>query len=69
MLWNTQHVRNRANHIISRGLCHSFLHLFVLLALKPPLQTDATLLDITCCVHLHTLLHIVEFCWELLSKV
>ena len=36
MLWNTQHERNRANHIISSGLRHSFLHLFVLLALKPP---------------------------------
>ena len=34
-----------------------------------PLQTDATLLDIACCVHLHTLLHIVAFFWELLSKV
>ena len=36
MLWNTQHERNRANHvhIISSGLRHSFLHLFVLLALK-----------------------------------
>ena len=36
MLWNTQHERNRANHIISSGLRHSFLHLFVLLALKLP---------------------------------
>ena len=34
-----------------------------------PLQTDATLLDIACCVHLHTLLHIVACCWELLRKV
>ena len=24
-----------------------------------PLQTDATLLDVTCCVRLHTLLHVV----------
>ena len=36
MLWNTQHKRNRGNHIISSGLRHSFLHVFVLLALKPP---------------------------------
>ena len=36
MLWNTQHERNRGNHIISSGLLHSFLHVFVLLALKPP---------------------------------
>ena len=62
MLWNTQHERNRANHIISRCMFLSSLHLI-------PLQKDATLLDITCCVHLQTLLHIVAFCWELLSKV
>ena len=36
MLWNTQNERNRGNHIISSGLLHSFLHVFVLLALKPP---------------------------------
>ena len=24
-----------------------------------PVQTDATLLDVTCCVYLHTLLHVV----------
>ena len=36
MLWNTQHERIRANLIISSGLRHSFLHVFVLLALKPP---------------------------------
>ena len=36
MLWNTQHERNQANHIISSGLRHSFLHPFVVLALKPP---------------------------------
>ena len=29
------------------------------------MQTDATLLDVTCCVRLHTLLH-VSCCWELL---
>ena len=33
-----------------------------------PLQMDATLLDVTCCVHLHTLLHVVH-CSELLRKV
>ena len=25
--------------------------------------TDATLLDVTCCVRLHTLLHVVACCW------
>ena len=34
-----------------------------------PSATDATLLDVTCCVGLHTLLHVVECCWELLRKV
>ena len=27
-----------------------------------PVQTDATLLDVTCCVRLHTLLHVVGSC-------
>ena len=27
-----------------------------------PLQTEATLLDVTCCVRLHTLLHVVGCC-------
>ena len=27
------------------------------------------LLDVTCYVRLHTLLHVVECCWELLRKV
>ena len=31
-------------------------------------QTDATLLDVTRCVRLHTLLHVVACCWELLRK-
>ena len=26
-------------------------------------QTDATLVDVTCCVLLHTLLHVVGSCW------
>ena len=34
-----------------------------------PRATDATLLDVTCCVCLHTLLHVVECCWESLRKV
>ena len=29
-----------------------------------PTQTDTTLLDVICCVHLHTLLHVVACCWE-----
>ena len=33
------------------------------------LQTDATLLDVTCCVRFHTLLYVVACCWELLHKV
>ena len=32
-------------------------------------QQLPTLLDVTCCVRLHTLLHVVAFCWELLHKV
>ena len=31
-------------------------------------QQLPTLLDVTCCVRLHTLLHIVTCCWELLRK-
>ena len=34
-----------------------------------PVQTDATLLDVTCCVRLHTLLHVVRCCCVLLLKV
>ena len=34
-----------------------------------PVQTDATLLDVTCCVRLHTLLHVVGCCCVLLHKV
>ena len=34
-----------------------------------PSATDATLLDVTCCARLHTLLHVVGCCWELLRKV
>ena len=34
-----------------------------------PVQTDATLLDVTCCVPLHTLLHVVGCCRVLLRKV
>ena len=34
-----------------------------------PLQTDATLLNVTCCVRLHTLLHVVGCCCVLLRKV
>ena len=31
--------------------------------------TDATLLDVTCCARLYSLLHVVECCWELLRKI
>ena len=31
-------------------------------------QTDGTLLDVTCWVRLHTLLHVVGGCWELLAE-
>ena len=34
-----------------------------------PRATDATLLDVTCCARLYSLLHVVECCWELLRKV
>ena len=36
------------------------------LLVSSPTQTDATLLDVTCCVRLLTLLHVVAYCWELL---
>ena len=40
--------------LTSRGSCvHGFLS---------PVQTDATLLDVTCLVRLHTLLHVVGCC-------
>ena len=32
-------------------------------------QQLPTLLDVTCCVHLHTPLHVVECCYVLLRKV
>ena len=32
-------------------------------------QQFPTLLDVTCCVRLHTPLHVVACCWELLRKV
>ena len=32
-------------------------------------QQLPTLLDFACCVRLHSLLHVVAFCWELLCKV
>ena len=32
-------------------------------------QQLPTLLDVTCCVRLHTLLHVAACCWELLHKV
>ena len=28
------------------------------------MQTDPTLLDVICCVHLHTVLHVVACYWE-----
>ena len=34
-----------------------------------PVPTGATLLDATCCVHFHTLYHVVACCWELLHKL
>ena len=34
-----------------------------------PVQTGATLLDVTCCVRLHSLLHVVGCCCVLLRKV
>ena len=32
-------------------------------------QQLPTLLDVTCCFHLHALLHVVARCWELLTRV
>ena len=37
--------------------------------LKPLCKRDTTLLDVTFCVRLHTLFHVVACCWELLRKV
>ena len=51
------------NTLVSRSLARS--------SFKPPAngrnivaQQLATLLNVTCCVRLHTLLHVVESCWE-----
>ena len=66
MLWNTQHERNRANHIISSGLSHSFLHLFVLLALKPPCKRmrHCWILHVaSICTPCYILLSFVGNCW------
>ena len=66
MLWNTQHERNRANHIISSGLSHSFLHLFVLLALKPPCKRmrHCWILHVaSICTPCYILLSFVGSCW------
>ena len=41
----------------------------LILGALSPAQTDATLLDVTCCVRLHTLLHVVGCCCVLLRKV
>ena len=38
-------------------------------SISSPVQTDATLLDVACCVRLHTLLHVVGCCCVLLRKV
>ena len=50
--------------------------IYVILILKPRAngrnivgQQLPTLLDVACCVRLHTLLHVVACCWELLHKV
>ena len=51
------------NTLVSRSLARS--------SFKPPAhgrnivaQQLATLLNVTCCVRLQTLLHVVESCWE-----
>ena len=42
---------------------------------KPPrangrnIVTPRTLLNVICCVRLHTLLHVFACCWELLGEV
>ena len=65
MLWNRQHERNRANHIISSGLRHSLPHVFVLLALKPP----ANGCDIVEYYMLRPFAHPAAYCCVLLGVV
>ena len=65
MLWNRQHERNRANHIISSGLRHSLLHVFVLLALKPP----ANGCDVVEYYMLRPFAHPAAYCCVLLGVV
>ena len=65
MLWNRQHERNRANHIISSGLRHSLLHVFVLLALKSP----ANGCDIVEYYMLRPFAHPAAYCCVLLGVV
>ena len=43
---------------------NTFIHF-----LLSPVQTDATLLDVTCCVRLHTVFHVVGCCCVLLREV
>ena len=36
---------------------------------KKFVQMDAKLLDVTCCVRLDSLLHVIGCCWELLRNI
>ena len=56
------HVFARKQCILCPALRHGCLKL-------SPVQTGATLLDVTCCVRLHTLLRVVGCCGVLLRKV
>ena len=47
----------RLHHIIKKNRLQTCSHKSM--ELWSPVQTDATLLDVTCCVCLHTLLHVV----------
>ena len=42
-------------------------HFYARYSVKPRANRSTALLDVTCCIHLHTLLH--ACCWELLCKV
>ena len=55
-------------HLVPRSPTVSFFSVRQSEALSPA-QTDATLLDVTCCVRLHTLLHVVGSCCAEFDKL
>ena len=51
------------------GYADFFQYTLILRQTLSYMQTDATLLHVTCCVRLHTLLNVCACCWELMRKV